>query len=381
MPVTKHYLSHEAIHKALRMADLTEVCDPPHAVRLMVKDLLAGMVRLGWPLAEVHKGPRIVSVAQSFDLLGYSLEEQAQMTAGGHWLDEELLLRTQTGSATALALQSAALRREPQESVVLAAPGITFHRSRRDRWHCAEPHQLDIWILGDAHLSNRRDLLRLVNDVLSVGVPGRAWAHGERAHPATEGGMAVTLMTRERPVEVLEAGCIARSLLQRLDIDPALHGGLFISLALDRLVMVRKGIPDIRLLRDAHPRVQAQMLDLRPWQPVSRQPPVTRDLSLAVEPGLSELTFTEQALRIAGYRASWIEELSVKGRWSFDELPAATIERLGIVRGQENLILRVVLRDHAQSITVQQAQALFDDILSALHRGVPGGGHRVGERA
>lgn len=380
MPVTKHYLSHEAIHKALRVADLTEACDPVHAVRLMVKDLLAGLVRLGWPLAQVQKQPRIVPAHECHELLGYDAAASAVMSAQTCWIDDHLILRTQTTSAIIAGLQAAANRRLPGEIIVVAAPGITFRRDVRDRWHCAEPHQMDIWVLGDPDLSNRRDLLRLVGDVLGVAVPGRAWVQVDSAHPYTEGGIEASLMHRQRPVEVLEAGCISRALLQRLDIDPAVHGGLALGVGLDRLVMLRKGVPDIRLLRDAHPRVQAQMADLKPWQPISRQVPISRELSIAVEPGLSAETLTEQILQIADYRANWIEELSVKGRWPFDELPGPIIERLGIVRGQENLVLRVVLRDHAQTLTARQADGLYGDIQAALHRGVPGGGYRIGER-
>lgn len=380
MPVTKHYLSHEAIHKALRVADLTEACDPVHAVRLMVKDLLAGLVRLGWPLAQVQKQPRIVPAHECHELLGYDVHAAAAMHAQTCWIDDHLILRTQTTSAIIAGLQAAASRRLAGEAVVVAAPGITFRRDVRDRWHCAEPHQMDIWVLGDPDLSNRRDLLRLVGDVLGIAVPGRAWVHVDSVHPYTEGGIEACLLNRQKPVAVLQAGCIARTLLQRLDIDPAVHGGLALSVGLDRLVMLRKGVPDIRLLRDAHPRVQAQMAHLKPWQPISRQVPISRDLSMAVEPGLNPETLTEQILQIADYRANWIEELSVKGRWPFDELPSPIIERLGIVRGQENLVLRVVLRDHAQTLTAPQAEGLYGDIQAALHRGAPGGSYRIGER-
>jgi phenylalanyl-tRNA synthetase alpha chain len=122
------------------------------------------------------------------------------------------------------------------------------------------------------------------------------------------------------------------------------------------------------------------MGDLKAWQPLYRQPAISRDLSLAVEPGLGIEDITEHVLQVAGYRASWIEELRIRGCWSFEELPSLTVKRLGIVRGQHNLVLQVVLRDHAQSLTTQQADDLYRDIRAALHRGVPGGAYLVGER-
>ena len=147
---------------------------------------------------------------------------------------------------------------------MLAAPGITFRRDSRDRWHCAEPHQMDIWVLGDPELATHEHLLRLVSDILKSAVPGKPWVYSDSPHHYTEGGVEVNVLNDGVPVEVLECGRIARSLLERLNIDPQRHGGLALGMGLDRLTMLRKGIPDIRLLRDQNERVQAQMHDLVP---------------------------------------------------------------------------------------------------------------------
>jgi phenylalanyl-tRNA synthetase alpha chain len=52
-------------------------------------------------------------------------------------------------------------------------------------------------------------------------------------------------------------------------------------IGLDRMLMLRKGIDDIRALRSLDPRIATQMLDLRPYRTVSHQPPIRRDLSIA----------------------------------------------------------------------------------------------------
>ena len=41
-------------------------------------------------------------------------------------------------------------------------------------------------------------------------------------------------------------------------------------------------IDDIRVLRSTDPRIAAQMLDLAPYRPVSSQPAIERDLSIAI---------------------------------------------------------------------------------------------------
>ena len=374
---SKKYLCARSVKEALELCDLTEQDSPTHAIGLLLNEVLEGLVLRGWPVGRILRGPRIVSAQENYGLLGY---DPAEVTLGSEhtrWVDEHSLLRTQTTSQIPVALQRIAQNRKEGEIILLAAPGITFRRDSRDRWHCAEPHQMDIWVLGDPEHSTRAHLLKLVGDILACAVPDMSWIYSDSPHHYTEGGIEVNLLSNEQPVEVLECGCIARSLLQRLSIDPARHGGLALGMGLDRLTMLRKCIPDIRLLRDLDERVQAQMHDLLPWRAVSRLPSITRDISLAVSPGLSEEVLTEKMLLAAGDCSAWIEEMQVKGRWAERDLPAKAIERLGLLPGQENVLLRVVLRDCSRSITTREANALYERIQSALHEGTDGGGYKI----
>ena len=377
MHSSKAYLCARLVNEALELNDLTELKHPAHAIGLLLDEVLEGLKARGWPDAQVLRGPRIVSAQENYGLLGY---DPAEVTLGSEhtrWVDEHSLLRTQTTSQIPKALQQAAQNRKAGELILLAAPGITFRRDSRDRWHCAEPHQMDIWVLGDPQLSTREHLLRLVADILECSVPGMSWIYQSSPHHYTEGGIEVNLLLDKQPIEVLECGCIARSLLQRLGVDPAKHGGLALGMGLDRLTMLRKGIPDIRLLRDPNERVQAQLHDLLPWKAVSRLPSISRDISLAVTPGLSEEVLTEKMLLAAGDNAAWIEEMHIKGRWAMADLPVQAIERLGLLPGQENVLLRVVLRDCSRSITTLEANALYERIQSALHEGAEGGGYKI----
>lgn len=377
MHSSKVYLCARSVNEALELSDLTELKYPAHAIGLLLNEVLEGLKTRGWPVAQVLRGPRIVSAQENYGLLGY---DPAEVTLGSEhtrWVDEHSLLRTQTTSQIPKALQQAAQNRKAGELILLAAPGITFRRDSRDRWHCAEPHQMDIWVLGDPQLATREHLLRLVADILECSVPGMSWTYQSSPHHYTEGGIEVNLLLDKQPIEVLECGCIARSLLQRLGVDPVKHGGLALGMGLDRLTMLRKGIPDIRLLRDPNDRVQAQLHDLLPWKAVSRLPSISRDISLAVTPGLSEEVLTERMLLAAGDNAAWIEEMHIKGRWAIADLPMQAIERLGLLPGQENVLLRVVLRDCSRSITTLEANALYERIQSSLHEGAEGGGYKI----
>lgn len=373
----KVLLSQEAQQAALLMLDLTEANTEPHAIYLMVNTILKGLENRGWPKAQVCRGPRVVSARENYGLLGYNDNEVTLGSSHTRWVTQTTLLRTQTTSLIPQALQSAASTRQPGELVLIAAPGITYRRDERDRLHCAEPHQMDVWVLGDPDLATKAKLLKLVKDILDTAVPDCVWSHQDSPHHYTEGGIEVNVAHPDKPVEVLECGLMAKTLLNRLGIDTSLHGGLALGMGLDRLVMLRKGVPDIRLLRDSDERVANQMRDLQPWRAVSKQPATQRDLSLAVSAGYTIEDLTERVLRAAGPEQRWIETVELRNRWAHNEVPAPARVRLGLLDGQENVLLRVTLRDWASTISKEDGNRLYTKLQETLHEGAQGGGYKL----
>jgi phenylalanyl-tRNA synthetase alpha chain len=158
-------------------------------------------------------------------------------------------------------------------------------------------------------------------------------------------------------------------MLAEAGLDPRRHSGLAMGLGLDRLLMLAKGIGDIRLLRSEDPRVAAQMLDLAPWRPVSDRPAVRRDLSLATAPDRTPEEIGDRVRQALGRRADALEAVEVLSETPGRELPAAAAERLGILPGQKNVLVRLVIRDLARTLTSGEANELRDAVYAALHEG------------
>jgi phenylalanyl-tRNA synthetase alpha chain len=140
-------------------------------------------------------------------------------------------------------------------------------------------------------------------------------------------------------------------------------------MGLDRMLMLVKGIPDIRLLRSAEPRIAGQMRDLAPYQPVSSMPPVTRDLSVAVDADEDEETLGDLVREALDADAPCVEEVRVLAATVYERLPGPAARRLGARPGQKNLLVRVVLRDLEKTLTNEAANALRDRIYLAIHHG------------
>jgi CheY-like chemotaxis protein len=207
------------------------------------------------------------------------------------------------------------------------------------------------------------DLDRMVELVLHAAVAGHRRRTVPAAHPYTLAGRQVDVAG----LEVLECGLAAPRVLAAAGL-PAGASGLAMGVGLDRLLMVRKGVDDIRLLRSADPRVAAQMLDLSPYRPVSAMPVARRDLSLAVAAEADVDTLGDQVRQALGADAAAVEELRVLAETPAGSLPPAARARLGIRAGQKNVLLRVVLRDLDHTLTAAEANRLRDRISAALHR-------------
>jgi phenylalanyl-tRNA synthetase alpha chain len=209
----------------------------------------------------------------------------------------------------------------------------------------------------------------MVDLVVTALLPGRAHRCLPAVHPYTEHGLEVEVEADGAWVELCECGLAAPGVLAGAGVDPATHTGLAMGLGLDRALMLRKGIADIRLLRSADPRVAGQLLDLEPYRPVSSLPPVRRDLSLAVAADLDAELLGDRAREALGADAEAVEAIEVLARTAAQDLPPAAIERLGLRPGQVNVLVRLVLRHPTETLTAAQANGLRNVVYAALHEG------------
>ena len=380
------YIDLEQLRAALAVRDLTDPTHGPHAMQALCDALVAALAAARGASVRVVRGSPVVTARDNYDRLYYPPDGVARDARYTRWIGPGVLLRSQTSAMIPPALD--ALAAEPGwRDVLLVCPGLVYRRDCIDRHHVGEPHQVDLWWirrvgdpLGDG------DLRAMIGAVVGAALPGWRWRATPSIHPYTEHGLqvdAAPLEDGDAWLEVGECGLAA----PRVIADAGLAGatGLAMGLGLDRLVMLRKQIPDIRLLRARDPRIADQMLDLAPYRPVSAMPPIVRDLSIAVDAGDTVEDLGDRVRAALGDRAAAVESVAVVTRTDHDELPAAARARIGLAPGQHNLLVRVVLRDLERTLTAAEANSLRDRIYAALHRGAahqwaarPGPGTSVG---
>jgi phenylalanyl-tRNA synthetase alpha chain len=345
---------------ALILRDLTDPDQGPHAMQLVLDAITSALTAM-WPCElRVHRACPIVTSRDNYDRLYYAPDGVARDARYTRWLGPGVLLRTQTS-----AMIPPLLHRLDAHDALLVCPGLVYRRDAIDRLHVGEPHQVDLWRVGP--VCGLRDLHDMIAAVVGAALPG--WTHRTTAtsHPYTEDGVQIDVRAPDGEwIEIGECGLASPRVLADAHID---GGGLTMGLGLDRLVMLRKGLDDIRLLRSPDPRIASQMLDLAPYRPVSSMPPLTRDLSIAVDADDAAEDLGDRVRAALGPRADAVESVAILSSTSYDLLPPAARARLGIAPGQANLLVRVVLRDLGRTLTAEEGNQLRNAIYAALHRG------------
>jgi phenylalanyl-tRNA synthetase alpha chain len=209
----------------------------------------------------------------------------------------------------------------------------------------------------------------MIGTVVQALLPGREARLTAAVHPYTTDGLQIDVLENGEWVEIGECGLALPALLEESGLDPAGTTGLAMGVGLDRILMLRKGLDDIRLLRSADPRIASQLLDLEPYRPVSSMPEVRRDLSLVLPEEQTPEELGDAVREALGARAELVESVQVLSETPCSALPPAAVKRLGISPGQKNVLLRVVLRALDRTLTHDECNVLRDDVYAALHRG------------
>ncbi len=358
------YLDPVRLQRDLDLRDLSDPAQGAHAIQVLAGQAVESLARTWNCEVRWCRGPRIVPVADNYDRLGWPAEAVTRDARYTRYVAAGHMLRSHSTAMIPPALRR--LSREPGGDFLLACPGIVYRRDAIDWQHVGAPHQLDLWLVTQ-RLIRGADLDQMIAVLLGALVPGLPHREQPRAHPYTLHGRQVDVYQDGRWVEVWECGLAHPGVLAAAGLPG--HGGLALGMGLDRLLMLVKGIPDIRLLRSGDPRVASQMHDLARYRPASPMPAVTRDLSVAVAGDDDEETLGDRVRDALGDDASCVEEVRVLSATPYGQLPAAAAGRLGAKPGQKNLLVRVILRDLDKTLTSETANVLRDRIYQALHQG------------
>jgi phenylalanyl-tRNA synthetase alpha chain len=369
------HLSPGQLAAALSIRDLSDPAAGPHAVQLVL-DRAVGALASHWGCAvRWWRGDRIVTVADNYDNLGYRADDITRESRYSRYVDDQQMLRSHSTALIPAALR--ALASDPADDVLLVCPAMAYRRDSIDRLHTGTPHQLDLWrVTRRPARMTIADLEEMVTVLVGALLPGAEHRLEDRVHPYTMPGRQVDVAGVEGRVgqewvEVAECGVAHPQVLNGAGLDDG-WSGLALGMGLDRMLMLVKGIPDIRILRSAEPTIAAQLADLDPYRPVSAMPAVRRDLSVAVDHEDLAEDLGDRVRDALGPDADCVETVEILAQTPCADLPPQARRRLGARPDQKNVLVKVVLRHLDRTLTSHDANVLRDRIYAAIHQGSTG---------
>jgi phenylalanyl-tRNA synthetase alpha chain len=359
------HLTKTQLQRDLAVRDLTDPAAGRHAIQLLVDRAVAALETIWQCEVRWWRGERIVAVEDNYDNLGFDPRDVTREARYTRYVDDRRMLRSHSSAMVPPALRS--LATHACDDVLVVCPGIVFRRDAIDRLHTGTPHQLDLWRITRRPMS---DLCmdEMVSALLDGLVPGASWRTEARVHPYTLNGRQVDVEQADDWVEVWECGIAHPDVLARAGLGDGFHG-LALGMGLDRLLMLVKEISDIRVLRSNDPRIVSQMDDLSVYRRVSVMPPISRDLSVAVDAEDLSEDLGDRVRDALGDGASSVEVVQVLSETPCSQLGSRALERLGARTDQKNVLVRVVLRDLDRTLSDDEANGMRDRIYRALHRG------------
>jgi len=367
-------ISKEALNRYLAIPDLTQSATP-HALR-MIYEKITDYMRSTHPESDVqiHRKSPIVTTEDNYDNLLIAKDNISRSSTYTHYVDKTHILRTHTSAHLPGILRELS-QRDDWEDVVILLPGLAYRRDVSDKKHVSEVHMLEMWRI--VKNSARRpivkdDLLAVVKGVATTAAPGWQLRIENSPHPYTNQGIEVNAVNGKRDIEILECGLIKDAILSNSGLDPKAHSGWALGMGLDRLVMTLKDIPDVRYLRSTNPRIAEQMTNLEPYEEVSNQPAIKRDMSYSVPTAYVEEDISSDIRGALKDKIDTLEEVEILSETPYDSLPAIARERLGCQPGQKNVLVRVTLRHLEKSITNEEANAIYEQVYKGVNKGTAG---------
>ncbi|MBQ7580304.1 MAG: phenylalanine--tRNA ligase subunit alpha [Clostridia bacterium] len=212
-----------------------------------VKDIFLGM---GFDIAS---GPEVEWDYYNFEALNMAPDHPARDTQDTFYITEKMLLRTQTSPVQIRVME----KQKPPIRII--SPGRVYRSDAVDATHSPLFHQIEGLVvdknitMGDLKGTLEMFAKKLYGDETKIRLRPH---HFPFTEPSCEidvscfrcGGKGCPMCKGEGFIEILGGGMVHPKVLETCGIDPEEYSGFAFGLGLERLVMFKFNIDDMRLL-------------------------------------------------------------------------------------------------------------------------------------
>lgn len=222
----------------------------PHPLEVTLEQVEEVFLGMGFDIVE---GPEVETDHYCFEALNMPKEHPARDTQDTFYINENVLLRTQTSSVQIRTME------KMKPPIRIISPGRVYRSDAVDATHSPLFHQIEGLVIDKgitmADLKGTLELLmkRLYGEETKVRFRPHHFPYTE---PSAEvdlmcfncHGKGCSMCKQEGWVELLGSGMVHPKVLEECGIDPEVYSGFAFGIGLERITMGRYSINDLRLL-------------------------------------------------------------------------------------------------------------------------------------
>lgn len=219
-----------------------------HPITQYLRETLKIFLSLGF---DIYEGPEVDNEWYNFDSLNVPADHPARDVQDTFWLTDGRLLRTQTSNCQ---VRYGENHKPPIKAVF---PGQIYRNEATDYKHETNIYQMEGLVIDkDIKVGH---LFGMLTDFFKK-------VYGEKVEirfrpsyfPFTEPSFEVDVKYNGKWLELLGCGMVHPKVLENMKIDSTQYSGFAFGLGIDRLVMLKYEIDDIRWLRSGDLRFLKQ---------------------------------------------------------------------------------------------------------------------------
>lgn len=255
--VRQQELAHAATRAAEASLDITlpgtrRPVGHEHPLRLVEAELREIFARLGF---EAVEGPEVELEYYNFDALNIPAEHPSHDSFDTFYIQGDVLLRSHTSPVQVRVMEQ---RRPPVRVVV---PGRVYRPDTADATHSPVFHQIEGLAVGEG--VTFADLKAVLTMAMRELFGPRTETRFRPSffpftEPSAEVDVCCELGGERRWLELLGAGMVHPKVLEAVGYDTERYTGFAFGMGIDRVALLKYGIPDIRLLLENDVRFLAQ---------------------------------------------------------------------------------------------------------------------------
>lgn len=300
------------------------------------------------------KVPEVVRADISFDLFNFPPGHPARSRSDTYYIGDEHILRTHTTIMWYYWLNQPEVKSkiEKMESVGAVSYGKVYRKDEIDRNHMNVFHQMDGWYLvpRSKKVITIDDLKEVLIEIAqTVYGKGIEYKFNEDQFPYTDPSIEMEIKMGDKWVEVLGSGVVRLVVLKNLGVNPEIYNGWAFGFGLERLAILSMELPDIRLLWSDDPRVKKQLKLGNKYVPVSKYPPITRDISFVASKDFIPNNYFDLIRELGG---NLVEEVQLLDKYQAKEKFGDRI----------SYTYRIIYRSNDRTLTSDEVDKIQNEI-------------------